>query len=71
MAQDIEVKKVRRRRKKTPEELKAGRSAASVSELYKSLVEDGKRLREEASDEDFMPIKPVPEAPPKASAVNR
>ena len=69
MAQDIEVKKVRRRRKKTPEELKAGRSAASVSELYKSQVEDGKRLREEASDEDFMPIKPVPETPPKAAAM--
>ncbi len=71
MAQDIEVKKVRRRRKKAPEELKPGRSAASVSELYKSQVEDAKRLKEEAADEDFMPRKPVPEPPGNAPAVKR
>ena len=69
MAQDIEVKKVRRRRKKTPEELKPGRSAAAVSELYKSQAEDAKRLKEEAADEDFMPRKPAPAMPQKAPAM--
>ncbi|HAG70273.1 MAG TPA: hypothetical protein DCL38_09930, partial [Lachnospiraceae bacterium] len=40
MAQDTDVKKVRRRRKRTgtPEELKSGRSAASVSSLYQSQM---------------------------------
>ncbi|MCR4656985.1 MAG: DUF5067 domain-containing protein [Lachnospiraceae bacterium] len=46
MANEIEVKKIRRRKKKQPEDVKSVKSASSVSELYQNHASDVQKMKE-------------------------
>ncbi len=61
MDKEIEVKKIRRRKKKQPDEVKSVKSASSVSELYQNHASDVQKMK--ASELGLPEPENIPEKP--------